>query len=363
MGKMMLLVPLMVMFALACQSGDGESPAPTGTTTPQPIAPTPTAVPLSPEPTPTEEAGATEGSQQRVVAALLARSTLVQIACLDVNADGRVDAGDADLQALEDITGDGVVDDADLAVVRGIEVSLPEGRPSGCAEAPPEPDWQVTVPAALDCAAGQAGVVVLGVGGGGSVSLRGPAYAAGIRWMIVNIGEALDGQGIPSQLASVSPGLNGTERLALDAEAWASAYLAAEQARTPCLWAVLLGHSYGGALVKSVAEQLEEAGLGDRILLTILVDAITFSYEGEVDAMPQTSPVFNIYQTNDVVRWHSIDQPNVENWDASGELAPAEGDQGGPLIPLLHTNIENSQAVLDRINERIIEASCRMGLC
>jgi thioesterase domain-containing protein len=151
--------------------------------------------------------------------------------------------------------------------------------------------------------------------------------------------------------------------LALDAEAWAGTYLAAELARTPCLRVVLLGHSYGGALVKSVAEQLEEAGLGDRILLTVLVDAITGYYQGEVGAMPQTSAVFNIYQTNDVLRWHAIDQPNVENWDASGELAPEEGDLGGPLIPVLHTNIENSQAVLDRINERIIEASCRMGLC
>ena len=351
MRHMMLLVPLMALFALACEGGDGEPSAPTETMTP----------PL--EPTPTEEAGTTGGSQQRVVEALLDRSTMVQIACLDVNADGRVDADDADLQALEDITGDGAVDEADLEVVRGIEVRLPEGRPSGCAEAPPEPDWQVTVPAAVDCAAGQAGVVVLGVGGGGSVSLRDPAFAAGIRWMVVNIGEALDGQGIPSQLASVSPGLNSTERSALDAEAWASAYLAAELARTPCLRVVLLGHSYGGAVVKSVAEQLEEAGLGDRILLTVLVDAITFYYEGEVGAMPRTSAVFNIYQTNDVLQWHAIDQPNVENWDASGELAPDEGDQGGPLIPVLHTNIENSQAVLDRINERIVEASCRMGLC
>ena len=166
MRHMMLLVPLMALFALACQGGDGESPDPTRTMTPQPLEPTALMTAQPVEPTSTGGAGATEGSQQRVVEALLDRSTMVQIACLDVNADGRVDAGDADLEALEDITGDGAVDDADLAVVRGIEVRLPAGRPSGCAEAPPEPDWQVTVPAALDCAAGQAGVVVLGVGGG-----------------------------------------------------------------------------------------------------------------------------------------------------------------------------------------------------
>ena len=330
MRKTMLLAPLVVLFALSC--GGGEFPAPSG-------------------------------AQQRAVSALLDRSTLVQIACLDVNGDGRVDAGDAGLEALEDVTGDGVVDDADLAVVRGIEVSLPEGRPSGSGGDHPEPDWQVTAPAALDCAAGQAGVVVLGVGGGASVSLRDPAFAAGIRWMVVNIGEALAGQGIPSQLASVSPGLNGTERLALDAEAWAAGYLASELARTPCLRVVLLGHSFGGALVKSVAERLEEAGLGERILLTVLVDPITGLYQGEVDAMPQSSPVFNIYQTNDVLRWHAVDRANVENWDASGELAPEEGDRGGPLVPVLHTTIENSQAVLDRINDRIVGAACRTDLC
>ena len=183
--------------------------------------------------------------------------------------------------------------------------------------------------------------------------------------MQVNMEEALAGQGIPAQLASVTPGLGGTEQPALDAEAWATTYLVAELARTPCLETMLIGHSYGAMLVKAVAASLEGAGLSDRILLTILVDPIAAFYQGTAAAMPQVSPVFNVYQTNDTFfpPWHAIDQPNVENWDASGELGPEHGDHGGPLVPVIHSNIANSEGVLDRTIDVTVDEACATGLC
>ena len=300
--------------------------------------------------------------QGPIVKTYIERSQLVRIACLDVNNDGSVDIADADPQELVDITGDGAVDGADLEVIQGTDISLPGGKPAACASGQPIPDWQISPPAAVDCMAGERAVLVLGAAGGGfdpNNGLDGTSIAVGIRWMQVNIEEALDSQGIPAQLASLTPGLGSAGQPALDAEAWARTYLAAELARTPCLEVVMIGHSYGAMLVKAVAERLEEAGLSDRILLTILVDPIPFLYQGTVVAMPQVSPVFNVYQTNDTFfpHWHPVDQPNVENWNASGEFAPKDGDRGGPLMPVIHTTMDNAQGVSDRINSEVIDRS------
>ena len=60
--------------------------------------------------------------------------------------------------------------------------------------------------------------------------------------------------------------------------------------------------------------------------------------------------MFNIYQTNDgSAPGTAYDSPNAENWDASGEQAPENGDKGGALKPVSHTTIDNSEAVKQRI--------------
>ncbi len=295
-------------------------------------------------------------SQLSAVEGLMAGSRLLRIACLDANNDGRVDAADAETGTLPDITGDGVSDEADLEVLRTTNLVLSQGKPVGC-DGQPAPDWQVSSPAPLDCRDGDGALVILGVGGG-AVELSNPSAAAGVRWMLAEIGGDLSTKGIPHQLVSVAPGLNGTEHPQPDAETWAAAYLAAELVRLPCLRAVLLGHSHGGALVSAVAARLEVAGLGDRILLTVLVDRVTALYAGDSSSLPRAVPVLNIYQTNDaLLRGAALDQPNVQNWDASGSKGPANGERGGRLTGMNHTNIDNSQAVMDKIARRIVGGS------
>ncbi len=357
MRHLILLAALISLATPACQ-GDGKTES---TQTPGQAS-----TPLhstGPEPTPSVR---TE-DQHAVVQAFVERSQLVQIACLDANADGRVDAGDADSDELPDITGDGAVDDTDRAVVREVDFALPEGTPPGCAAGQPIPDWQASSPASPDCDAGEAGVVVLGGGGGGPDPNRGlddPTLAAGLRWIGAQIEATLDAEGVHTQLVAITPGFNGTDGKALDAEAWGSAYLRVALAQTPCLRVILIGHSFGGAMVETIATRLEDAGLGDRIVLTVLVETINAFYPGDVAAMPQTSPVFNVYQRNDsLLRGRAIEQANVENWDASGEQGPELGDEGGDLVPVVHTNIDNSQAVADRVRERVLERSCSIGLC
>lgn len=302
-------------------------------------------------------------SQIPTVEGFIAKSNLVRIACLDLNADNRINALDANSQALPDLTGDDSVDDADLEVVRRLALVLPEGRPPGCADGHPMPDWQVSPPAKVDCDAERGGLLVLGVGGG-TVYLNDPAKAAGVRWMLVKIGERLEDLGVPHQLISASNGLAGTERPQGDVETLVSTYLAVQFGRQPCLRAVLLGHSHGGPVITAAVTRLEEAGLDDRILLAIPLDRFTGLYRGDSESIPQIVPLFNIYQTNDnVFRGKPIDQPNVENWDASDEKGPKDGQEGGSPKPVIHITIDNSQAVLDEIMKRIAVLSCRAGLC
>jgi hypothetical protein len=101
---------------------------------------------------------------------------------------------------------------------------------------------------------------------------------------------------------------------------------------------------------------LEEAGLGERVLLVVPVDRVTGLYQGDGVSIPQSVSIFNVYQTNDAgLPGAPIHQQNVENWDASSEDGPRNGDRGGWLEPVNHTTIDNSPAVLERIIARITD--------
>jgi len=279
----------------------------------------------------------------------------VQIACLDVNKDGAVNAGDADRAALPDVTGDGAVTEAETSLVSQVEFTLPEG-PVECDEGGggPKPDWQVSEPPALDCAASERGVLLLAVGGG-AVDLETLDNAAGARWMVEHLSSDVD---VPAQIASVAPGLNATKDPQPDAERWAFAFLSQRLMEQPCLQVVILGHSHGGVLATATAARLEEAGLTDQILLTVLIDRATVLYAGDKESIPQSSPVFNVYLVppEDPVRGTPLDQANVENFDAAGLEAPEHGEQGGALKPVNHTTIDNSEQVLEEVRARVLAA-------
>ena len=297
-------------------------------------------------------AAACASEQIRAVRRFNDQAGLVQLACLDVNGDGVVDGNDADPNLLPDITGDGTVNESDLALVREVQFALPNGRPPGCAGGRgPNPDAQVSAPPDLDCAAGERGVLLLAVGGG-AVDLSRLDNAAGARWMVEELSGALD---VPTQISSVAPGLDATSQPQPDAERWTFVFLSQRLREQPCLTAVILGHSHGGALATATASRLEEAGLGGQILLTVLIDRVTTLYAGDTTSIPQSSPVFNVYlpSPGQEIVGVAIDQPNVENFDASGLRAPVRGEEGGGLAPASHTTIDNSEDVLREVEARV----------
>lgn len=297
--------------------------------------------------------------QVAAVASLNDRSQMLQVACLDVNDDGRVDAGDADTEAIPDLTGDGVVDEADLAVLRAVTVFLPEGRPEGCNGVAQQPDWQITEPPDFDCAAGDQYVLLYGIGGG-AVQLDRLTAAAGVRWMLVELSDALSGAGVPHQIASVAPGINGANNGHAAGESWSVAYLTEQLKEHSCLEVLLLGHSHGGVTVTAVAARLEEQGFADRVLLNVLVDRVEALYQGDTVSIPQQSPVLNLFLP-DIEGPHgeAIDQQNVENIQATDMLGPADGERGGDLAPVTHTTLDNSPEALGVIEARMLE---RLGV-
>jgi hypothetical protein len=297
-------------------------------------------------------AGCKTPAQIRAVQTLDDHSERIHIACLDVNGDGRIDAADASPSKLADITGDGKVDESDLKVVRAVDLAVSE-RPADCGSLKGT-DWQITPPGQVDCAAGKGGYIVYGVGGG-AVDLNNDTNAAGVRWMLVEIGKLFDSLKLPHQLISLAPGLVGTANPQPDAETWAATYLSEQLAARPCLRLIMIGHSHGAVNVTAVASRLEQKGLANQIVLSALIDRVTYLYGGDTASIPQSSPVFNIFLANGEINvGKTIDQPNVENWNATGQLAPQHGEKGGPLKPATHTTIDNARAVLDAIVARIL---------
>jgi hypothetical protein len=301
---------------------------------------------------------ACQPEQLRSVRRFNEQTELRQVACLDINVDGAVNAGDADAGEIPDVTGDGATTESDRSLLREVDFPVPDRAALDCDDGRgPNADWQVSAPPDLDCAAGERGVLFLAVGGG-AVNLGNLENAAGARWMVENLSSELEDLGVPTQIASVAPGLNGTDPAQPNAERWAFLFLAQRFREQPCLGAVLLGDSHGGVLVTALAAQLETAGLSDRLWLTVLVDRATALYSGDTASIPQASPVFNVFlpPAPNEIRGSAIEQANVENWDASGATAPEHGEEGGELQSVNHSTIDNSAAVLEEVRRRVIAA-------
>ena len=297
-----------------------------------------------------------QSEQIDAVDELTSSGTLMQIACLDINSDGWIDGGDADPAALPDVTGDGAVDEADTSIVSALSIQLSEPKPGECAGTGKAPDWLITRPPEVDCAAGARAVLMLGIGGG-AVNLADLESAAGVRWMLKELGQTLSDANLPNHAVSPAPGLVGAENGHAASEAWSTAYLTEELTRQPCLQVVLLGHSHGGVGVTSIASKLEAAGLADRILLTVLIDRATGLYRGDTESLPQQSPLLNFYLPSvEGPHGAAIEQANVENVDASNEKAPEEGEEGGKLVPVTHSTVDNSTSVLEKVTERVTQA-------
>ncbi|HWQ28228.1 MAG TPA: hypothetical protein VNN12_04315, partial [Dehalococcoidia bacterium] len=135
-------------------------------------------------------------------------------------------------------------------------------------------------------------------------------------------------------------------------EQWLALVVAERLETSPCLRAVLVGHSYGAVTATSVAAALEER-FPDRVA-AVALDRATQLYGRPGPPMPKRAPVLNIYQLNE--GWHGVPirGANVVNVNASSAVAPVDGAAGGPLRTVWHNNLDDAAVVRERAVAAIV---------
>jgi hypothetical protein len=290
------------------------------------------------------------------------RATFSQLACLDKNGDDRITAADAsDPSKLPDFNADDERDEFDAAFLQGIDIPLNPDRDTDC-DGGNDPEYLVAHgyfdPSDVSCDGDADAVLLLGVGGGVK-DLKQSGDARGVRSIIDAIQKEYDDR--DEQTIGVISGQDvlGAQNGNTAMEDWLTHAVRVYLDRFPCLRVVMLGHSHGAVTVADIAARLE-GEYGARFIVAVSLDRVEFGYGGDTSLYPRQVPVFNIYETNEpsgLLRGTPRDQANVENWDASTEEAPENGDRGKSDKPVTHTSIDNSPEVEDRIVEEVMDRS------
>jgi hypothetical protein len=293
------------------------------------------------------------------------RATFSQIACLDINGDDRVNAADAaDASELPDFNADDERDGDDAAYLQGVDIAIdPAYQPACDGEGDGEKMHEYLVAhgffsdSDVSCDEGDEAVLLLGVGGGVD-DLKDKSEAAGVRNIIDALQDSYDDRDVQTIGVIAGQAVTGAVDPNPAMEQWVANVVRVYSQRFPCLRTVLVGHSHGGVLVEAVASRIE-GELGDRMIAVAVVDRVEAHYAGDIASRPQQVPVFHIFETNDAgfITGPPGTTPNFENWDASAEVAPESGDEGGDDMPVNHTTIDNSESVRQRIVDEVMERS------
>ena len=288
------------------------------------------------------------------------RATFSQLACLDANGDHRLNAADAaDLARVPDYNADFRHDARDAAFLQGIDIPLdPQKQADACAKGNnTTPEYAVAhgflSSSNVNCEDGAKAVLIVGVGGG-VVNIKDKDNAAGIRSIVDGLQSAYDDRDVQTIAVLSGPAIVGADNAHSAMETWLTHATQVYLDRYPCLRVLLVGHSHGAVSVDVVASHLE-GQYGDRIIEVVDVDRVDTLYDGDTTSRPRQVHVFNIFERNGgPLQGSSYDASNAENWDASDQLAPRDGDRGGPLQPVTHTTIDNSKSVKQHIIEQVI---------
>lgn len=302
------------------------------------------------------------------------RATFGQIQCLDVNGDNIVNAADAvDPSKLSDWNADGERDAFDASFLEGVEIELNPNRDRSVCDDDDKRSSEYLVAhgyfssSDVSCTDGDDSPVLLVGVGGGSVNLRQGDDAAGIRSMIDEIQKEYSDRGVDTVGVIAGPAIGGAvnevdaqgvvtgDRGHAEMEDWLTHAVQTYFERYPCIKAVIVGHSHGAVTADVVTARLEGA-FADRFILVVDVDRVDSLYTGDTASRPATVAVFNVFETNDPrFQVPPYNGANVENWDATAEAAPENGQDGGDMKPVNHTTIDNSEAVAARIVEEVME--------
>ena len=292
------------------------------------------------------------------------RATFSKLACLDKNGDHRLNQADAaDLSSVPDFDGDHKHDANDAAFFAGIDLPLDAATQADVCKKGSVigPEYEVAhgyfEPADVSCDGGARPVLLVGVGGGVK-DLTDKGDAAGVRSIIDGLQRSYDARGIDTIAVIAGPAISSAAQPNSAMEQWMTNAVKVYFDRYPCIRAVLLGYSHGGVTVDVMAAHLEGAYAGGFIDVVEL-DRVEFGYVGDTQSKPAQAHVFSIFEKNSGILSGTpyTGASNAEVWDAGGEQAPERGDQGGALKPVIHTTIDNSASVKQRIIDDVMRRS------
>jgi hypothetical protein len=284
------------------------------------------------------------------------RATFSQLACLDKNGDHRLNAADAaDPSSVPDFNGDRLHDKNDATFFTGIDIALDAASQADvCGSASKlGPEYEVAHgyfdPSNVSCAGNAHPVLLVGIGGGVK-DLKDKGQAAGVRSIIDGLQTSYKSRNVETIAVIAGPAMFGALQANTAMEQWMTNAVRVYLDRYPCIRAVLVGHSHGAVTSDVIAAGLEDKYPG-RFIEDVELDRSEFAYGGDTQSKPKLVHVLSIFETtSDVLSGVPYtDAPNAELWDASGEMAPENGDQGGAMKPVTHTTIDNAPSVKQRI--------------
>ena len=263
----------------------------------------------------------------------LPNATYTQIECLDVNGDHRLNVQDAAdparLPKLDSIAAAG----GTAAFLAGIDIPLDAAKEDTACHGK-NPDWGAEFVVArgelpVNCDGAAAPVLLVGVGGGVS-NLERKNEAAGVTQTIDSLQAAFQRDGVPTFAVISGQALIAASNVHTAMEDWMTHAVGVYMVAYPCLRVALVGHSHGAITVDVMGSRLEST-FADRILSVVDIDRVEALYHGDLQSWPSSVPVLNIFESNDpALAGAPRSAANVENWDASGEQAPAHGRSGWP---------------------------------
>ncbi len=291
------------------------------------------------------------------------RATFSQLSCLDNNDDNRISAEDSQpSDEIPDFNADDERDEQDTAFLQGVDIPLDPNRDNAACDgdAKRAPEYLVAhgyfEPSDVSCDDSDEAVLLVGIGGG-VVNLREKDDAAGIRDIVDALQKEYDDDDVQTIGVIAGPAIVGAVNVHGGMEQWLTHAVRVYLERFACLRVVLVGHSHGAVTADVVGAALEDE-YGERLIAIVTVDRVEQLYIGDLQSRPDVVPVFNVYETTDGrLRGDPYDSPNAENWDATAEEGPSDGEEGGDLEPVNHTTIDNSESVRERIVEEVIERS------
>lgn len=266
--------------------------------------------------------------------------------------------GDALLLSCGDADGDGALNGGDGLMFDGLHLALTAGK--ACAAPGRSADFYAGPPTetnAYNCLSEEPPALIVAIGSAGS-DLLDPSEgeSMGVLALVNTIQERATNAGMATAPILTAAAVFGADPPQGSLERFLAREVARRLDEMPCLRAVIIGHSHGGATVTAVTAALD-AAYADRVF-GVLIDRTTSLYDRPETEFPARVKLLNVYQVNE--GWHGIplNRTNVYDIDQSYELAAkALSDGGGGLALVSHKTLDDSAGV-----QRIISDAVMMWL-